>query len=43
MLVAFMAHDTEVGTTEGLDRSTTLAMATMAMAAQVSAFPMSVV
>ena len=43
MLVAFMAHDTEVGTTGGLDRSTTLAMATMAMAAQVSVFPMSVV
>ena len=37
MLVAVMAHDTEV------DRSTTLATATMATAAQVSAFLMSVV
>jgi hypothetical protein len=43
MLVAVMAHDTEVGTTGVRDRSTTPAMATMATAAQVSAFPMSVV
>jgi hypothetical protein len=43
MVVAVMAHDMEVGTTGALDRSTTPAMATMATAAQVSAFPMSVV
>ena len=43
MLVAVMGHDTEVGITGVRDRSTTPAMATMATAAQVSAFPMSVV
>ena len=43
MLVAVMARDTEVAITGALDRSTTLAMATMVTAAQVSAFPMSAV
>jgi hypothetical protein len=43
MLVAVMAPDTEVATTGALDRFMTLAMATMATAARVSAFPMSAV
>jgi hypothetical protein len=43
MLVAVMARDTEVAITGALDRCTTLAMATMVTAAQVSAFPMSAV
>ena len=38
-----VAPDTEVAITGAVDRSTTLAMATMATAAQVSAFPLSAV
>jgi hypothetical protein len=38
-----MAHDTEVAAPGALHRSMTLAMATMATAAQVLVFPMSAV
>jgi len=43
VVVAVTAHDMEAGTTGAADPSMTLAMATMATAAQVSAFPMSAV
>jgi hypothetical protein len=41
MLAAVTARDTEAATTWAADRSMTLAMATMATAAQVSVSPMS--
>jgi hypothetical protein len=43
MLVAVTARDTEAATTGAADRSMTLAMATMATPAPVSAFLMSAV
>jgi hypothetical protein len=43
MLLALMAYDTEVAAQGALHRSMTPAMATMATAAQVLVFPMSVV